>query len=71
MIKVKKNDFHSKHDKVAFGHSATRLLKVTLEYEINVPVRLSISEIFSHRYTLISDGTFIKNLDLWNRYFTL
>ena len=32
----------------------------TLEYEINVPVRLLISEIFSHRYALISDGTFIE-----------
>ena len=32
----------------------------TLEYEINVPVHLLISEIFSHRYALISDGTFIK-----------
>ena len=29
----------------------------TLEYEINVPVRLLISKIFSHRYALISDGT--------------
>ena len=31
----------------------------TLEYEINVPARLLISDIFSHRYALISDGTFI------------
>ena len=29
----------------------------TLEYEINVPVRLLISKICSHRYTLISDGS--------------
>ena len=34
--------------------------RFTLEYEINVPVRLLISEIFSHRYALISDGTFIE-----------
>ena len=32
----------------------------TLEYEINVPVCLLISMIFSQRYTFISDGTFIK-----------
>ena len=32
----------------------------TLEYEINVPVRLLICQIFSHRYTLISDGMFIE-----------
>ena len=32
----------------------------TLEYEINVPVRLLISQIFSHRYAFISDGTFMK-----------
>ena len=36
------------------------LSKNTLEYEINVPVRLLNSKNFSHRYTLISDSTFIK-----------
>ena len=42
----------------------------TLEYKINVPVRLLISQIFSHQYAFISDGTFIeigifRNLILW------
>ena len=42
----------------------------TLGYEINVPVRLLISQILSHRYTFILDGTFIEigiflNLNLW------
>ena len=32
----------------------------TLEYEINVPVRLLTFHIFSHRYALILDGTFIE-----------
>ena len=45
-------------------------LNPTLKYKINVPVRLLISQIFSHRYALISDGTFIKirifrNSSLW------
>ena len=32
----------------------------TLQYEINVPVRLLISEIFSGRNFLILDGMFIE-----------
>ena len=32
----------------------------TIEYEINVQVRLLISQTFSHRYALILDGTFIE-----------
>ena len=41
-------------------HDKETSIKDTLEYKINVPVRLLISQIFSHRYTLISDGTFIE-----------
>ena len=33
-----------------------KILKSTLEHKINVPLRLLISNIFSHWYALISDG---------------
>ena len=42
------------------GNIIMKLARITLEYEIRVPVRLLISQIFSHWYTLISDGTFIE-----------
>ena len=41
-------------------------LPPTLEYKINVPVRLLISQIFSHQYAFISDGTFIEIGIFWN-----
>ena len=52
-----------------------KILSATLEYEINVPVRLLIFEIFSHQYALISDGMFIEieifqnlNLQTFEKY---
>ena len=36
------------------------LKRVTLEFQINVPVRLLISGNFSRGYDLIWEGTFIK-----------